>query len=109
MNQKLTLSKMVDGRFVAVGELAFDPRGKATLTVRDQGPAGAELRAAWSEVNAMPTVLMKWSEVDPSDKGGATHLLKGREVPKNDPEYPRAVADVLSRRFGFFGTPSNAT
>jgi len=106
MSNKLTLSKMVDGQFVAVGNLTFDPAGKAVLTVQDRGPVGAELRAAWSEVSALPAIRMKWSELDPSDKSGATQLLKGRDVPRGDPDYAKAVADILSRKFGFFGTPS---
>ena len=109
MSNKLILSKNINGQFTRVGELAFGPKGQATLTVHDKGPVGAELKEAWKEVSAMPKVLMKWSELDPSDKSGATQLLKGREVPKGDPDYVTAVADILSRNYGFFGTPSDLT
>jgi hypothetical protein len=107
MSTKLTLSKKVDGRFATVGELDFPAKGKPALTVTDKGPIGAELREAWSEVSAMPAIKMKWSEIDPADPSGATQLLKGRDVPRGDPDYPQAVADILSRQFGFFATPSD--
>jgi hypothetical protein len=107
MSNKLKLSKNINGKFVVVGELAFGPKGEPTLTVQDKGPAGDQLRAAWAEVSKMPKVLMKWSELDPADKTGATQLLKGKEVPKGDPDYPTAVADILSRNYGFFGTPTD--
>jgi hypothetical protein len=107
MSNKLILSKNVNGQFTRVGQLEFGPKGQATLTVQDKGPTGAQLRDAWKEVSAMPKVLMKWSELDASDKTGSTQLLKGREVPKGDPDYPTAVADILSRNYGFFGTPSD--
>ncbi len=107
MPDKLKLTKNINGQFVPVGELTFGPKGQATLTVLDKGPVGEQLRAAWKEVSAMPNVLMKWSELDPADKTGATELLKGKHVPKGDPDYPTAVADILSRNYGFFGTPSN--
>ena len=107
MSDKLTISKKVDGEFAPVGELAFGPGGQASLTIRNNAPAGPELRKAWSEISAMPKVLMKWSELDPSDATGATRLLKGREVLRKDPDYPKAVADILSRKYGFFATPSD--
>ena len=106
MSNKLILSKLAGGRFVAVGELDFKAPGKPTLTLKQDGPQGAELRAAWSEVSAMPVIRMKWSEVDPADATGSTQLLKGRDVRQGEPDYALAVADILSRQFGFFGTPS---
>lgn len=41
---------------------------------------------------------------EPADKTGETQLLKGRDVAKADADYPRAVADILSRLGGLFAS-----
>lgn len=42
---------------------------------------------------------------EPTDKIGDRQLLKGRDVAKEDADYPRAVADILSRLNGLFASP----
>lgn len=101
---KLLIKKLVDGQVITLGGLDFPETGDAVLEVRATGPFADELRAAWEIVRGMPAIRMKWSEPDPADKTGDTMLLKGRDVPKGDVEYPRAVADILSRRFGLFAS-----
>lgn len=101
---KLIIKKLVDGQVITLGSLDFPPAGDAVLEVRATGPYADELRAAWETVGGMPAIRMKWSEPDPTDKAGDLMLLKGRDVPKGDVDYPRAVADILSRRFGLFAS-----
>ena len=43
---------------------------------------------------------------EPADKTGDTQLLMGQDVAKADADYPRAVADLLSRRYGLFASPA---
>lgn len=107
MGEKLILSKLLAGQVGVVGELEFTAPGLAQLSVKTTGAAAEGLRAAWDEVGAMKVIRMKWSETDPDDKSGQTRLLLGRDVAKDDPEYPRAVADILSRQYGFFASPAD--
>ena len=107
MGERLILSKLVAGQVHVVGELDVAASGEGKLTVNASGAAAEALRAAWREVSAMPLIRMKWSETDPADKSGQTQLLLGRDVAKGDPAYARAVADILSRQFGFFASPAD--
>ena len=43
---------------------------------------------------------------EPADKTGATQLLQGRDVAKAGADYPRAVADLLSRRYALSASPA---
>jgi hypothetical protein len=106
MSTKLILTKMQNGRFERIGILEFDDKAKGKLTVEEKGAVGEALQKAWAEVSALPKVRMKWSEMDPTDKGGTRQLLVGREVPQGDAQYPDAVADYLSRNYGIFSSPA---
>lgn len=105
MSEKLIISKLVDGSVTVVGELEFGAKGKATLSLKAKGELADELKAAWDEVSALKAIRMKWAEPDPKDPDQS--LLKGRDVPKGHADYPRAVADVLSREHGYFATPAD--
>lgn len=107
MGERLILSKLVAGQVHVVGELNVAANGEGKLAVKAPGAEADALRAAWREVSAMPVIRMKWSETDPADKSGQTQLLLGRDVAKGEPEYVRAVADILSRQFGYFASPAD--
>jgi hypothetical protein len=104
VGEKLILSKLMQGQVTLVGELEFVAPGQAQLTTKTEGPAAESLRKAWAEVDAMKVIRMKWSQTDPQDKSGQTQLLMGRDVAKGEPDYPRAVADILSRQYGIFAS-----
>ena len=106
MSQKLVIKKWVAGQVAKLGEIDFPDTGPAKLTVWAKDAAAEELRTAWDTVQAMPVIRMKWSESDPGDKSGDSQLLKGRDVAKGHPDYPRAVGDILSRRYGLFASPA---
>lgn len=103
---KLMIHKLVDGKAVRLGDLDIADSGEAALTVTAAGAEGEALRSAWEEVRRLRKVPMKWSERDPGDPSGGTERLMGREVSPGDADYPRAVADYLSRRYGFFASPA---
>jgi hypothetical protein len=98
--------KMVKGRPVAAGELVFTGQGAAELRTGASAEFAPALQAAWAEVSALPVIRMKWEEDDPRDPSGNTVRLMGRDVAKGSPDYADAVADLLSRRYGFFVTPA---
>lgn len=103
---KLLIKKLAEGKVTRVGEIDFPDSAEPTLTVTAQGAIADELRAAWDAVRALPVIAMKWSEPDPQDESGDTFLIDGADVRPGTPEYPRAVADLLSRRYGFFASPA---
>lgn len=91
-------TKQTDGTFAKVGVFHFLPDGKVELTVTGTGPDADRLRAAWKEVEARPTLQTKQED--------AQGNLAGHPVARGAAEYPAALADVMSREFGFFLSPS---
>jgi hypothetical protein len=91
-------TKQADGTFAKVGVFHFLADGKVELTVTGTGPDADRLRAAWKDVEARPNLQTK--------QEGAGGDLVGRPVARGAAEYPAALADVMSREFGFFLSPS---
>jgi hypothetical protein len=90
-------TKQADGRFATVGVFKFSPDGKVELTVTGSGADADRLRAAWREVEARPELKTKAED--------AQGTLAGKPVGRGTAEYPVALADVMSREFGFFLSP----
>lgn len=90
-------ARRVDGAFAEVGRLALRPDGSGDLAVSVSGSEAERLRSAWAEVSRRPVLTTKQRD--------ASGMLAGREVPRGDPAYPAAVADVMSREFGYFLSP----
>jgi hypothetical protein len=86
-----------DGRFATIGTFTIHPGGKTELTITGTGPDADKLRAAWADVQARPVLETKLHD--------ANGDLVGEKVPRKSPKYPEALADVMSREFGFFLTP----
>jgi hypothetical protein len=83
-----------EGGFVEVGRLVLRPTGQGQLTVTASGPEAERLRAAWTEISRRPSLATKARAAD--------GMLVGRDVMRGAPEYGNAVADVMSREFGYF-------
>jgi hypothetical protein len=71
------------------------------LKTTASGADADRLRAAWAEVQARPALKTKLKDADGN--------LVGKTVSRGSPEYPEALADVMSREFGFFLTPTQQT
>jgi hypothetical protein len=89
-------ARKAEGGFAEVGRLLLQPGGQGALTVTATGPDADRLRKAWSEVSRRLVLTTKTR----SAQGG----LVGRDVPRGAPDYGKAVADVMSREFGYFLT-----
>ena len=87
-----------DGRFATIGAFDFRATGDVELTVTASGPEAGRLRAAWAEISARPSLNTKLRDADGN--------LVGKAIERGAPDYPTAVADVMSREFGFFLSPS---
>jgi hypothetical protein len=89
-------ARKAEGGFVEVGRLLLQSGGQGALTVTATGPDAERLRAAWSEVSRRLVLTTKTRSAD--------GMLVGRDVPRGSPDYGNAVADVMSREFGYFLT-----
>jgi hypothetical protein len=91
-------SRQADGKFTAIGYFDFKPGGQVDLTVTDTGAEGTRLKSAWANVSARSSLNTKLRDADGN--------LVGKTVTRDSPDYSTAVADVMSREFGFFLTPT---
>lgn len=92
--------QMPAGGFGEVGRLLLRADGGGELTVTAGGADAERLRQAWQVVSSRPTLTTKFRDT----AGG----LDGATVKRGAPDYGLAIADVMSREFGFFLSPRGA-
>jgi hypothetical protein len=90
-------SRQSDGRFATIGTFTIQPGGKTDLAVTGSGADADRLRTAWDDVQRRPALKTKLHDADGN--------LVGQVVPRESPKYAEALADVMSREFGFFLSP----
>jgi hypothetical protein len=89
------------GGFAEVGRLTLQPDGRGELTIAQPGADADRLQQAWDQVSRRPALRTKVH--------GSNDQLVGRSVARGAPGYVDAVADVMSREFGFFLSPIAGT
>lgn len=87
-------TRKAEGGFIEVGRLVLQPDGRADLTITATGTQAERLRGAWSDVSRRPSLATK--------ARGGDGQLTGQAVTRGSPEFGAALADVMSREFGFF-------
>ena len=87
-------TRQADGGFVEVGHLILHADGRAELTVTTTGAPAQRLREVWSDIDHRASLSTKVRAIDGT--------LVGRPVARGSPEFAAALADVMSREYGYF-------
>lgn len=87
-------ARAAEGGFVEVGRLVARVNGRIALTVTTSGAPAERLHQAWSDIDRRPSLSTKLRAADGS--------LVGRIVDRGSPGFAAALADVMSREYGYF-------
>lgn len=87
-------ARAAEGGFIEVGRLVARADGRIALTVTTSGAPAERLHKAWSDIDRRPSLSTKLRAADGS--------LVGRIVDRGSPEFAAALADVMSREYGYF-------
>lgn len=97
------IRRLVVSKGGRVGTLTFDKASKAsevTLATEGSGPNVDALKKAWLEISKMPKVTWTKTVVEGSGANRVT-AQEAEEYGREHENYPYAVLDTLSRRYGF--------
>lgn len=108
MTRTFTVGNMVNGQFTKLGTLAFDDDHKGTLSLTGSSPDHQELGEAWNGIADLDVLHVRRSEPAIDEDGDEVIELIGVDIERSSEEYPEAVFEYLSWKFGFFGVEVDA-
>ncbi len=103
MNITYTVGHLVDGEYSELGTVVFDENNKGELLLNDSGPDHDRLAQAWAGIADLDVLHVRRSELGVDEDGDEVYELIGVDIERKSEEYPEAVFEYLSWKFGFFG------
>lgn len=103
MSTIYSVGHMVAGEFSELGTLSFDDDNKGTLALNGAGPEHDRLSEAWAGIADLDVLHVRRSEPGVDEDGDEVIELIGVDIERSSDEYPEAVFEYLSWKFGFFG------
>lgn len=99
--------KLDRGQAVDLGTITFDAANVGILAASGTGAAVEALQRDWQEIAGIDSFRLKYHEETTDDKGKPLVVIKDREVSRADADYPRALMDHFSRRYGYMPSPAD--
>jgi hypothetical protein len=96
----LIISKLDKSAETRVGKLTFADNSEPKLTVEGNSPDAEALRNAWQEMSQQKQLPMTTSSTSEVNGKKITEFGE-RLVPKGDKMYPKAVWNVLEKKYRF--------